>query len=772
MKNYLSLSNIQARVHRRQNRMTIFCIALSVFLVTGVFSMADMEVRNQTERAKIDHRNWHVVIHDVPEDEIEEILNEAGVEVSSRYDVVNYNLDKGYSILGKPAAICGVEASFEDIAVVHRNAEGSFPASDNQIEITENMQRQFNLSVGDSICISTSAGSFDYYISGFVDDTTGLLKTDACGVFMTCAAFDEFCRANGEDQHPAYYIRFRDSYGIRRTISQLKESHGTENISENTAVLGIIGMSSSDYIVGLYATAAVLMLLVILAGVLMISGSMNSSIAERTRYFGMLRCIGAGKGQIRHLVRREALNQCITAIPLGEAAAVAGVWIICSVLHYGIGGEWALFPVFKISVTGILTGAAIGIITVLLAADAPARKAAGVSPIEAVSANGFGSLHSDSRTVSGKIRIDSALGMNHALSSRKGIILMTGSFALSILLFLSFSVMIDWIGHALNTTKPYSQDMTVYCDGYERTLPKELAQRISDIPGIKCAYGRMYACTRAESDTYTGNVDLISYEHLQFGWAEKELLSGDIDAVSAGNGIMTVFEPSNPLALGDTVTINGNDVRIGAVLSDSPFSPDGTPIIICSEETFSALTGKDGYALVDMLVAKCSDEETVQAVRALLDDDVRLSDVRKGKQEVNNTYLAFSILVYGFLAIVAMITVVNIVNSISMSVSARRRQYGIMRALGTDDRQIRRMISSESLTYAVSGCIAGCALGLPLNAFFFKSVIGNYWGDSWRLPAAELAIILIVVLFSAAAATVKPAKQITDMTVIDSIYSQ
>ncbi len=45
MKSYLSLIPISAKFTKRQNRMTIICIILSVFLVTAIFSMADMGIR-------------------------------------------------------------------------------------------------------------------------------------------------------------------------------------------------------------------------------------------------------------------------------------------------------------------------------------------------------------------------------------------------------------------------------------------------------------------------------------------------------------------------------------------------------------------------------------------------------------------------------------------------------------------------------------------------------------------------------------------------------
>lgn len=822
MRSYLSLAGIQAKAHRSQNRMTIFCIVLAVFLVTGVFSMVDMEMRNQAARAQIDHGNWHICISNVPEEEAEQVLQEADVETSAWYDVVNYDLEKGYELLGKPVVICGVDPAMEDIALNHQHAQGAFPATDGQIEVTQNLQQEFGLNVGSEVAIDTPAGSTTFVISGFLDNESELLQNDAAAVYMTRGAFARFCEENGEEQHPVFYVRFKQSWGIHDTIVALEEAHGWEpkaNVSENSAVLGAIGMSSNGYIVGLYGVAAVLMLLVVLAGVLMISGSMNSTIAERTQYFGMLRCIGAGKRQVKRLVRREALNWCIVAIPLGLAAAIVGVWIIGAVLHYGIGGEWALFPVFEISVVGIVVGAAIGIVTVLLAANAPARRAARVSPIEAVSAGASssasvrkpvragwgrsvrgdagrsargcagGSACGDARSsacgdagssVCGSAgrngkgsagprafpgRIDIALGINHAFSSKKGMALMTGSFALSIVLFLSFSVAIDWIGHALDTTKPYSPDMSVYYDGYEGELPRELAEQIGDVEGIKYAYGRMHLNTDVVSEKDVDRVDLISYEQLQFGWAKRDFIRGDMDAVVNGSGVLTVFEKDNPLEVGDVLRINGHETRIAGMLSDSPFSADGTPIIICSEDTFVQLTGIEGYAVVDVQVARDAGDETVRAVRSLLGDGVRLSDVREDKQEANNTYLAFSILVYGFLGIIGMIAVVNIINSISLSVSARKRQYGVMRALGMEGRQVHRMIAAESLSYAVAGCVAGCVVGLPLNALFFKMIIGNYWGDAWSVPGAQLAIIVIVVLAAAALATLQPAKRVVEMEI-------
>ena len=55
MNSYLSLIPISARVRRRQNRMTLLCIIFAVFLVTAIFSVADMYVRVEQARLTEKH---------------------------------------------------------------------------------------------------------------------------------------------------------------------------------------------------------------------------------------------------------------------------------------------------------------------------------------------------------------------------------------------------------------------------------------------------------------------------------------------------------------------------------------------------------------------------------------------------------------------------------------------------------------------------------------------------------------------------------------------
>ena len=772
MRSYLSLAGISAKAHRRSSRVTQLCIMIAVVLVISVFSMVDFEYMHMTEKLVRDHGNWHIALNHVPKEETESVWNEADVKAACWYDTFNYRLDQPICLDSRPICIIGTEESFFTDFWKDMLTEGRFPQNGSEALLNQNAENILGCRVGDAVVIQTPAGEYSYTVCGFVSDTSYSLARDALIAVLDYTEMGRMAEANGQAREMQYYIQFKQSLSIKKTIANLKASHGwtDENVAENAALLGIMGMSTDNYIVGLYGVAAILVVIVVLAGIMMISGSLNAGVAQRTEYYGMLRCIGAGKRQVKRLVRREALHWLLLAIPAGAVISTLICWVICAVLAYGIGGEWAGMPVGRISWIGIGIGVLVGTITVILAAAAPAKRAAAVSPIAAVSGSGDGQNAGMAKL--GKAPVPIALGVHHVFAKKKNLLLMTASFALSIILFLTFSVMITWIENALTTNKPYSPDISLYYSDYSAGLGSDLADDLRGISGVKHVYGRMHRLTEVENCEKANKIDLISYDEIQFAWARADLLHGDIEAAANETGkVIIAFEKGTAFELGDTMDVNGKTLTVAALLSDSPFSAGSNPTVICSEETFSEIFGACNYSVIDLQLKKGYGDETVADIRSIVDDKVILSDRREGNTETNSTYLAFSVLVYGFLAMVAMITVFHIINSISMSVIARQRQYGMMRAIGMDSSQLRQMITAESLGYGISGCLVGCAAGLPLHAWFYRATISNYWGIAWQIPWPQLLIIIGVVLCSAFVAARGPVRRIMSRPVTEAVGS-
>ena len=564
--------------------------------------------------------------------------------------------------------------------------------------------------------------------------------------------------------------------GVRIEADRLLEKHGSQEI-ENLA--------GSTMAQTLYPIAAVLTLLILIAGVLMISGSINSTVAQRTKFFGMMRCIGMSRQQIIRFVRLEALNWCKTAVPAGVALGIMVAWLLCPVLRFLVGGQFSEIPVFGISITGIVIGSVTGIAAVLLAARAPAKRAARVSPVEAVSGNekGTGALRHGAKLC--LFRVETALGIHHAVSAKKNLILMTGSFALSIMMFLSFSVLVDFVGYLMPQYSDAS-DIDISGSGGADTVDSGLLDTLSGMEGVKRVYGRRTSFQvpveisgaaegfgAAES---SGAADLISYDDFGLDCLKKDDMlkkGSDISKVYGDSGyVLATSDADSLLRIGDKVKIGAEELEIAGLLKYDPFSSDGLThgevTLIMSGETFIRLTGITGYSLISVQTTGNVTEEDVEAIRAAAGEDCVFSDRRD--QNTSGTYRAFAACVYGFLFVITLVTVLNIVNGISMSVSARTKQYGVMRAVGMDGRQITKMIAAEAFTYALSGCAAGCAAGLFISKWLFDVLIAAHFAYAvWELPVNSLLVILLAVILAAVLAVWAPAGRIRKLSVTETI---
>ena len=564
--------------------------------------------------------------------------------------------------------------------------------------------------------------------------------------------------------------------GVRIEADRLLEKHGSQEL-ENLA--------GSTMAQTLYPIAAVLTLLILIAGVLMISGSINSTVAQRTKFFGMMRCIGMSRQQIIRFVRLEALNWCKTAVPAGVALGIMAAWLLCAVLRFLVGGQFSEIPVFGISITGIVIGSVTGIAAVLLAARAPAKRAARVSPVEAVSGNekGTGALRHGAKLC--LFRVETALGIHHAVSAKKNLILMTGSFALSIMMFLSFSVLVDFVGYLMPQYSDAS-DIDISGSGGADTVDSGLLDTLSGMEGVKRVYGRRTSFQvpveisgaaegfgAAES---SGAADLISYDDFGLDCLKKDNMlkkGSDISKVYGDSGyVLATSDADSLLRIGDKVKIGAEELEIAGLLKYDPFSSDGLThgevTLIMSGETFIRLTGITGYSLISIQTTGNVTEEDVEAIRAAAGEDCVFSDRRD--QNTSGTYRAFAACVYGFLFVITLVTVLNIVNGISMSVSARTKQYGAMRAVGMDGRQITKMIAAEAFTYALSGCAAGCAAGLFISKWLFDVLIAAHFAYAvWELPVNSLLVILLAVILAAVLAVWAPAGRIRKLSVTETI---
>ena len=772
MKSYLSLIPISAKVHRRQSRMTRICIILAVFLVTAIFSLVEMWTDGQVTAMRSNHGDWHIALQNMPEDKAEQIIDDADVAYSSWYDAINADVDCGYYINGKNVVLYGVEESYV-ADIVNYPLEGSYPQNEKEIAISADAKELFNVQIGDNIILNTPAGDFNYTISGFYEDDEEFNDIiDGTCMYMCRATFDEVRNLNSVEPTSQFYIRFQNENNLKKTIAGIKEQYAltSENIDENTSVLSLLGASSDERVNEFYPLAIACFVIILIAGIFMISSCMNSNVAQRTKFFGMMRCIGASKQQIVRFVRLEALNWCKTAIPIGCALGTVTCWVSCLILKFIVKGEWVDMPLFSVSISGILCGAAIGIITVFIAAQSPAKQAAKVSPIAAISGNTETNKKIVHAANTRLFKVETSLGVHHATGTKKNLILMTGSFALTIMLFLTFSACLDIVHKLLPSVSDFTPDITINSQDESNSIDKSILEEISEISGVESVFGMMYSIEYpAEINGNVSTVDLFSYGDSMMASFKKSVVSGNLSKVYGNSQyVMAIYSDHTGLDVGDKIKIGTEELEVACVMSEGVGSVSGSAVIVCSEETYIRLMGEQGYAMLSVVLEKDVSDSAINKIYNLSEGNV-IADNREENDEVSGSYWVFRIAAYSFLAIISLITILNIMNSVSMGVSARIKQYGAMRAVGMGSKQVTKMITAEAATYAICGTTVGIILGLLLHYLIYMKIVITHFGGVWNIPFSTIVIVLLLVAFSCIISVYAPAKRIRNMQITATI---
>ena len=126
MKSYLSLIPISAIARRKQNRLIILCIIFAVFLVTTVFSYAEIITKGEETVMERKHGSYHIAVNGLSEEEAGQIMSQENVSASARYRMLGEDIYEGYQIGDKRVILYGTEQAYiEDIRKYVW--EGSYP---------------------------------------------------------------------------------------------------------------------------------------------------------------------------------------------------------------------------------------------------------------------------------------------------------------------------------------------------------------------------------------------------------------------------------------------------------------------------------------------------------------------------------------------------------------------------------------------------------------------------------------------------------------------
>lgn len=300
------------------------------------------------------------------------------------------------------------------------------------------------------------------------------------------------------------------------------------------------------------------------------------------------------------------------------------------------------------------------------------------------------------------------------------------------------------------------------------------------------------------------------YDAERLKQAEPYLIAGTADpAKLAETGSVLIVQNVKPyvqaekkrinlqitdLKVGDTLKLDFGypdqqllrEVRIGGILSQAPFSPtllENELYAIGPKETYAALL-KDvpadlnlyGTSLrgVDVALADGADGAPIkQALEAIVggDPSLRLIDFIEEQRQTRQFNMQMKIFIYGFLAVIGLIGSLNIINTVQTNLMLRRREFGLLQAVGMTMRQLRRMATLEGVWFGVIGAFWGLLLGVGI-CYLLYSQMNSLEGIPFSFPVTGAVISCVFALGVGLLSVQGPLRRIARANVVEELREE
>ncbi|WP_454054619.1 ABC transporter permease [Clostridium sp. Marseille-Q7071] len=221
-------------------------------------------------------------------------------------------------------------------------------------------------------------------------------------------------------------------------------------------------------------------------------------------------------------------------------------------------------------------------------------------------------------------------------------------------------------------------------------------------------------------------------------------------------------------------------VKVSAIVDYAPYPIYGNPNhlkIITSKDVMKNISnidvGKIPYKSAGIILKdEKKEKEFEKWIQPLGDmNGIKVMNTSKEAEETRANNLQINILLYGFVAVVSLIGVVNIINTITTNLILRRKEIASLSALGMTYKNIRSMILTEGILYGVYGSFLGAILGTILSYFMSSSMIG-IMGFKWGIPWKTISIAAGASIFIGVIAVIKPLNRIKKENIVEVIRGE
>ena len=152
--------------------------------------------------------------------------------------------------------------------------------------------------------------------------------------------------------------------------------------------------------------------------------------------------------------------------------------------------------------------------------------------------------------------------------------------------------------------------------------------------------------------------------------------------------------------------------------------------------------------------------------------EVFVEDIESEMKTVRNTILLFEILIYGFIAVVSLIGVTNIFNTITTNIALRAKEFAVLKSIGMTNKEFNRMIRLESAMYTTRALLIGLPLGLLMSYGISRLFSEAALDLGWIIPWVAIVICIVVVALLVAVIMRYSVRKIKKQNIIETIRKE
>ncbi len=532
----------------------------------------------------------------------------------------------------------------------------------------------------------------------------------------------------------------------------------------------------------LYSVIGVVIFIIIFTSVFCIRNSFAISITEKIKMYGMLSSVGATRKQIKKNVIFEAMALGLIGIPLGILSGLFADFVLLKIVNVLLSDAlvgYANGIVFKVSIIPIIISIILGFITIYLSAISSAKKAAKVSPIEQL-------RNSDEIKIKNKklktpkiiekvFKTGGVLAYKNLKRSKKKYRTTVISIAVSVFIFITMNA---FITNMFDLTGQYYEDYDYNfivesskftdeeinkivkqesVESYHILYQPKRMYEIRDLSKIH-EYGKELITEELSGEKYCG-LYLVALDEASFKEYSKKIgvkfedvkdtgiLCDEYNEYDKETGAVEL-KRLYKYEKGDTIFGEYNKeelkIKVGDVSKIKPYGLervfyDGGYLVVNKNE-FKNIDFSDDVTIT------IQSNNTTELQTAIEEKDssltiVNLEDVAK---EEKSMILVTNIFLYGFIAVITLIGVTNIFNTITSNMELRQKEFAMLKSIGMTKKEFNRMINLETLFYGTKSLLYGIILGLlgtlaMYKAFSVKIDAGMY------IPIKPIIISVIFV---------------------------